>query len=76
MKRLATNLPHRRGIGGAPTNCRRLRHDDHKNRRPGIVGGVGATRPVSRDIVSPHKTIRGMNKSIPRMKSTGIEYPL
>jgi len=30
----------------------------------------------SRDIVSPHKTIRGMNKSIPRMESTGIEYPL
>jgi len=24
--------------------------------------------PVSRDIVSPHKTIRGMNKSIPRME--------
>jgi len=23
----------------------------------------------------PHKTIRGMNKSIPRMESTGIEYP-
>ena len=23
----------------------------------------------------PHKTIRGMNKSISRMKSTGIEYP-
>jgi len=32
--------------------------------------------PVSRDIVSPYKTIRGMNKSIPRMEYTGIEYPL
>ena len=29
--------------------------------------------PVSRDMVSPHKTIRRMNKSTPRMESTGIE---
>src|SRR6218665_2076394 len=36
-----------------------------------MVGGP----PLSRDIVSPHKTIREMNKSIPRMESTGIEYP-
>jgi len=30
---------------------------------------------VSCDIVYPHKTIWGMNKSIPRMESTGIAYP-
>jgi len=31
---------------------------------------------MSRDVVSPHKTIRWMNNSNPRMESTGIEYPL
>jgi len=31
--------------------------------------------PLSRDIVSPHKTIRGWISLSPRMESTGIEYP-
>lgn len=40
-----------------------------------IVYIVHSVFPVSRDIVSPSKSIREMNKSIPRTDYTGLEYP-
>src|SRR6218665_1053448 len=50
-----------------------LRHD-FRIRAVSLV--ASSIEPVSRDIVSPIRLSRRMNKSNPRMDYTGIAYPL